>query len=326
MSRTKTPIIYQAKSGAIELKGDFTHETIWATQVQIADAFSADVRTINEHVTNIYQTKELVKSATLRKFRIVKKEGDREVIREVNHYNLDLILSVGYRVNSKQATRFRQWATKTLRHYIVDGYVINKNRIVKNYDHFLSAVDDVKKLLPPGTVISPRDIIELISLFADTWLSLNAYDKDTLSTRGATKKSVSLTAEKLSVSLSELKKILLKKGEATELFGSEQSAGSINGIVSNVMQSFGDQELYPTVEEKAAHLLYFMIKDHPFTDGNKRSGAYAFIWFLRQARILDPNRLTPTALTALTILVAESDPTHKEKIIKLILNLIIRKS
>lgn len=326
MIKSKTAIIYQAKSGAIELRGDFTRETVWATQAQIAIAFSVDNRTINEHITNIYQTKELMKNTTLRNFRIVKKEGDREVVREVNHYNLDLILSVGYRVNSKQATRFRQWATKTLRNYIIDGYAINKTKVAKNYAQFLSAIDDIKKLLPASTAINPNEVIELISLFADTWLSLEAYDKDTLPTQGATKKSVALTIEKLSVGLAELKKILFGKGEATDLFGHERSADSVAGIVNNVMQSFGGQELYQTAEEKAAHLLYFMIKDHPFIDGNKRNGAYAFIWFLRQARILDLARLTPTALTALTILVAESDPAHKEKIIKLILSLIIKKS
>ncbi|MFH1173381.1 MAG: virulence protein RhuM/Fic/DOC family protein [bacterium] len=320
----KNVVIYQTKSGAIELRGDFARETIWATQMQIAEAFEVNVRTINEHIKNIIITEELNEKATIRNFRIVQKEGKREVDREVKHYNLDMILSIGYRVNSKKATLFRQWATKTLRGYIFNGFVVNKNRIAKNYTQFLNAVEDVKKLLPTGTTINASDAIELISLFADTWFSLNAYDKDIFIGKKTTKKSVALTADKLADNLAALKRELIKKGEATDLFGRERSQGNLAGIVGNVMQSFSGKELYKTVEEKAAHLLYFTIKNHPFVDGNKRSGAYFFVWFLNQAKILDIARFSPTALTAITIFVAESNPKHKEKAIKLILNLISR--
>ena len=141
-AKTKDLVIYQAKSGAIELRGDFSHETIWATQAQIAEAFEVNTRTVNEHIGNILRTEELNEKATIRNFRIVQKEGNREIVRDIKHYNLDMILSVGYRVNSKKATLFRQWATKTLRSYIVDGFAINKNRIKKNYDQFLSVVED----------------------------------------------------------------------------------------------------------------------------------------------------------------------------------------
>lgn len=324
---TKTPIknnvvIYQAKSGAIELKGDVNHETVWATQIQIAEAFDVNVRTINEHVQNIIKTEELQEKTTVRNFRIVQQEGKRKVERDVKHYNLDMILSVGYRVNSKKATIFRQWATKTLRNYIVDGFVVDKKRIAKNYTHFLSIVDDIKKLLPTNSSVGPKDAVELISLFADTWLSLDAYDRELLSTSKLTKKKVILSAEKVLKNLAELRNVLIEKGEATEVFGNERSNGSISGIVGNVMQSFGGKDVYPTVEEKAAHILYFMVKNHPFTDGNKRSGAFAFIWFLKETKLLNSNKLTPQALTAITVLVAESDPNDKEKIIKLILNLI----
>ncbi|MEK7538441.1 MAG: virulence protein RhuM/Fic/DOC family protein [Patescibacteria group bacterium] len=318
----KETVIYQAKSGAIELRGDFGKETVWATQAQIATAFDVDVRTINEHIKNIYKTKELTASATLRNFRIVQKEGKREVDRDVMHYNLDMILSVGYRVNSKKATIFRQWATKTLRAHIVDGYTINKSRIAQNYDAFLKTVADVKALLPKGTAIDTEGVLELITLFADTWLSLDAYDKDTLITKGATKKSVKLTADVFSDALSSLKKSLLGKGEATDLFATERERGSIAGIVGNVMQSFGGADVYQSVEEKAAHLLYFIIKNHPFVDGNKRSGAYAFVWFLAKAKALDTSRITPPALTAITLLVAESDPSHKDKMLGLILTML----
>lgn len=318
----KNLVIYQAKNGAIELRGDFSRETIWATQAQIADAFEVDVRTVNEHIQNILVTRELDPKATIRNFRIVQKEGQRDIERELKHYNLDMVLSVGYRVNSKKATLFRQWATKTLRSYIVDGFAINKARIIKNYEHFLGVVDDIRKLLPAGSSVNPKDAIELVSLFADTWLSLDAYDRELLPKGKLTKKKVSLTADKISADLTALRTSLIEKGEATDVFGNERSKGSVSGIIGNVMQSFGGQELYPTVEEKAAHLLYFMVKNHPFTDGNKRSGAFAFVWFLKQAGMLDIGKITPSVLTAITVLVAESDPSHKDKTVKLILNLI----
>jgi prophage maintenance system killer protein len=321
-AQNKGVIIYQAKNGAIELRGDFTNETIWATQAQIANAFDVDVRTINEHIQNIVKTSELTQKATIRKFRIVQKEGNREVDRDVKHYNLDMILSVGYRVNSKKATFFRQWATKTLRGHIVDGYTVNKKRILENHTRFLDVVEDIKRLLPNESALNPKDAIELISLFADTWLSLDAYDQERLPKNKLTKKKVDLTVEKISKDLIELRKTLIEKGEATDIFGNEREVGSVAGIVGNVMQTFGGKELYPTIEEKAAHLLYFMVKNHPFTDGNKRSGAFAFVWFLKQAKMLDLGKITPSALTTLTVLVAESGPSNKDKTIKLILNLI----
>ena len=225
-------------------------------------------------------------------------------------------------MNSKKATAFRQWATKTLRTHIVDGYTINKTRIAKNYDAFLQTVAEVKALLPKGTAIDTESILELVTLFADTWLSLDAYDKDVLVTKGATKKSVKITGEMFAEALVVLKESLISKDEATDLFATERERGSLGGIIGNVMQSFGGKDVYPTVEEKAAHLLYFVIKNHPFLDGNKRSGAYAFVWFLAKAKVLDMTRITPPALTAITLLVAESDPTHKDRMIGLVLTLL----
>ena len=315
-------VIYQAKNGAIELRGDFSHETVWATLDQIAAVFGRDKSVISRHLTNIYKEGELDKRATVAKNATVQIEGGRSVERTIEYYNLDAIISVGYRVNSKTATQFRQWATKTLRGYILDGYVVNKSRITKNYTQFLSVVDDIKKLLPQGSVVDPKDAVDLIAMFADTWLSLDAYDRELLPKGKLTKKKVVLTSEHITTDLSELRKELIKKGEATDIFGNERAPGSVSGIVGNVMQSFGGKEVYPTVEEKAANLLYFMVKNHPFTDGNKRSGAFAFVWFLKHANILDTQKLTPSALTALTVLVAESNAQDKDKIIKLVLNLL----
>ncbi len=306
------------------MRADAAHDTFWLTQQQVADIFDVQKAAISKHVKNIFNSGELEQKATVSKMETVQTEGVRHVKRNIEYYNLDLVLSVGYRVNSMQATRFRQWATKTLKNHILKGYTINRHRIRANHAQFLEAVENIKQLLPAGAHIDTESVLELISVFADTWLSLNAYDKDTLIVTGTSKKHVALTAEKLSASLLELKVALMEKGEATDLFGQERSAGSVAGVVGNVLQSFDSKELYETVEEKAAHLLYFMVKNHPFIDGNKRNGAYAFVWFLRQAKILDVARMTPSALTALTILVAESNSKDKEKVVKLILMLLVK--
>ncbi|MFH0739638.1 MAG: virulence protein RhuM/Fic/DOC family protein [bacterium] len=312
-------VIYQAKSGAIELRGDFSRETIWATQAQIVNLFGVDQSVISRHINNIFKDGEIDKKSNMQKMHIA--NSDKPIIL----YSLDVILGVGYRTNSKVAIEFRKWATKTLRSYIVDGYAVNKNRISENYAQFLSVVEDIKKLLPAGSVVDAEDAVELVSLFADTWLSLDAYDKGVLPKGKLTKKKVLLTTEKISKSLAGLKEELMRRSEVTDIFGKERSEGFVAGIIGNVMQSFGGKELYESAEEKAAHLLYFMIKDHPFVDGNKRSGAFAFVWFLKQANILDVSKLTPSALTALTILVACSDTKEKDKVIGLILNLIAKK-
>ena len=316
-------VTYQAKSGALELRQDLEKETIWATQGEMARIFGVNPQAVTRHLQHIYKEKELSKKATCSKMEQVQIEGKRRVRRTVEAYNLDAIIAVGYRINSVVGTKFRQWATKMLRQHITDGYTINKARIVSHYQQFIEATKNIQQLLPDGATIDTSDVLELVNLFADTWLSLEAYDKNVLPTKGTTKKRVELTAETLAASLAELKVMLTQKGEATELFGAERAAGSVVGIVGNVMQSFGGKDLYETAEEKAAHLLYFIVKNHPFTDGNKRNGAYAFVWFLHQARILDTKRLTPPALTALTILVAESNPRDKEKIIHLVLTLLL---
>jgi prophage maintenance system killer protein len=311
-------IIYQTKSGALELRKDVQGQTIWATQAEMALLYGKDQSVISRHIASIFSDGEVDKKRNMQEMHIA--NSDKPVVL----YGLDIVLAVGYRTNSQRAIEFRQWATKTLRQYIVEGYAINKQRIVKNYGQFLEAVESVKRILPPGAAIDTESVLELVNLFADTWLSLDAYDQDAFVAKGTTKKRVTLTAKKLEESLATLKTALMEKGEASEHFGAERQRGSVSGIVGNVMQSFGGKELYESVEEKAAYLLYFMIKNHPFVDGNKRSGAYAFVWFLRQANILDTARMTPPALTALTILVASSDPKDKDRVIGLILTLIAK--
>lgn len=317
--RKNTLAIYQTKSGAVELRGDVSHETLWASLDQIASIFGRDKSVISRHIKNIFIEGELKKSSVVALFATTAADGKTY---QVEYFNLDVIISVGYRVNSKQATQFRQWATKTLRRYITTGFVVNKKHVAKHYAAFLKAVESVQKLLPAGGRVDAESALELTKLFASTWFSLDAYDKAELPTQGATRKQVSFTASELGEALATFKTDLSRRHEAGDLFGADRGQGSIAGIVGNVFQALGGRDVYPTVEEKAAHLLYFIVKNHPFVDGNKRSGAFAFVWFLRKAGILDTGKLTPEALTALTLLVAESNPRHKDRLIGLVLQLL----
>ncbi len=312
-------VVYQAKTGAIELKGDFKKETLWATQAQIAEVFGVERSVITKHIRNILKDKELAVNSVCAKSAHTAPDGKTY---EVQFYNLDLILAVGYRTNSARAITFRQWATKTLRDHITKGFTINRSQIKNNYSEFMKVVENLKVLLPPGGIVDQKSVLELINAFSATWLSIDAYDKDKLANTGTTKRTVNLTVEQLTTALTDFKFTLTKRGEASELFGVERQKNNIQGIVGNVMQSFGGKSMYPTIEEKAAHLLYFMIKNHPFIDGNKRSGAYTFIWFLKKAGILNLSSMSPATLTAITLLVAESDPKNKERMIKLILQLL----
>jgi len=257
-------VIYQAPSGAIEFKGDWKKETIWATQAQIASAFGVTPQNITMHLRNVFQDGELDEKTTCKESLQVQKEGKRYIKRKVRLYNLDVVIAVGYRINSVVGTKFRQWATKTLREHIARGYTINRKRIAENYDFFMKAVADIQSLLPQHITLDPRAVVDLIKEFAGTWVSLDAYDREIL------------------------------KPVAT----------------------------YPSVEEKAAHLLYFMVKNHPFTDGNKRAGAFAFIWFLRRYRAKKNRNINPATLTALTLFVAESDSRKKDLMTALITQLL----
>lgn len=314
--------VYQADSGAIALRTDVQAETIWATQKQLAGVFGVDVRTVNEHIKNIIITDELHSDdSTIRNFRIVQKEGSREVNRDIQHYNLDMILSVGYRVNSKQATQFRRWATQTLKQHIVDGYTINQQRIGKNLENFLAAVSDVQTLSQALQAASSSDILELIKAFAHTWFSLGVYDTGALPQRGVTIMDVQIAADELYDDIQVLKQQLIGKNEATELFAQEKEQGALKGIIGNIFQASFGNDLYVTIEEKAAHLLYFMVKNHIFNDGNKRSGAFAFIWLLQKSGF-PARQVHPDVLAVLTLMVAGSNPTDKEKVIGLILLLL----
>jgi len=312
-------VIFQGKNGAIELRGDFSHETVWATQAQIAEVFGIERSVITKHIKNIYKEKELEEKAVCAIYAHTAEDGKTY---SVQHYNLDAIISIGYRVNSKQATTFRIWATKTLKEYLVKGYVLNKKVILKNYDQFLKTVADIQTLLPAHITLDPKAILDLVKEYSVTWSKLDAYDRDTLTQKGVTKKKIKLAGAELLSAIAELRNELLKKGEANDIFANERQKGSIEGIVGNIMQSFGGNEVYETLEEKAAHLLYFMVKNHPFTDGNKRSGAFAFIWFLKKHGVIGARNINPSGLTAMTLLMAESNPAYKDKLVALIVELL----
>ncbi len=323
----KSLVIYQGKSGAIEFRGDFERDTIWGTQKQIAEVFGIDRSVVTKHIRNIFKDKELDKKMVCAKFAHTTQHGaikGKTQTKEIEFYNLDIVLAVGYRTNSVRAIEFRKWATKTLKQHLISGYTINKKRIGQNYKKFMRAVADVKTLLPAGNKVKTEDILELITAFADTWFSLKNYDKANFPKKGFNKKRVIITAEELLQALLEFKKELITKKQATKIFGQERNKNAVEGIIGNVFQSVFGKDVYPSAEEKSAHLFYFMVKNHPFVDGNKRSGAFAFVWFLRKTGLLRAS-LSPEALTTLTLLIAESNPRHKEKMVGLILLLLQKK-
>jgi len=314
--------IYQTKNGAIELSVDAKKDTIWASLQQIADLFNIDKSGISRHIKNIFKTKELERNSVVAKIATTASDGK---IYQVDYYNLDMILSVGYRINSKQATNFRKWANKVLKEYLIRGYSINRRQIAKNYDTFMQTVVNIQNLLPENVTLDPKLILELIKEFSGTWAMIDAYDKNTLTSIGSTKKSIKLSGVELAEAITNFRSELIKKGEATELFAQEKNMGNVEGIMGNVLQSFGGKPVYTTAEEKAAHLLYFMVKNHPFNDGNKRSGAFAFVWFLRKVKIKGAKNINPSALTALTLLIAESHPSKKNQMVALVTTLLLVK-
>ncbi len=316
IKKIKELVIYQAKNGEIKFRGDFDGETIWATQKQVAEIFEIDRSVVTKHINKIFKDEEIDEKSNVQKMHIANSD------KPVKFYNLDIILAVGYRTNSAKAIGFRKWATKTLKQHITQGFTINPKTIENNYKDFLQAVESVQRLLPEENTIPTENILELIKAFAGTWFSLESYDEDKFPKKGFTKKKVKAGADELYTAVTQFKKELVKKKQATELFAQERKQKSLEGILGNILQSIFGKEVYPTVEEKAAHLLYFVVKDHPFSDGNKRTGAFSFIWFLQKSGIKFREKITPEALTAITLLVAESKPSEKDRIIGLILLLL----
>lgn len=320
--------IYQAEDGATQVEVRFDQETLWLSQAQMAELFDKDVRTISEHVKNIFGEQELMDSeATIRKFRMVRQEGARQVQRDIDHFSLDMIISVGYRVSSKKGTQFRIWATRVLKEHLTKGYSLNQQRFEQNAQELEAALTLIKKAAqsPAITAEAGSGLVEIVSRYTQTFLWLQRYDEGLLIEPKGQAGGLLPTEAEARQALANLKANLMQRGEATALFGQERGDG-LSSLLGNLDQTVFGEPAYPSIESKAAHLLYFLVKNHPFTDGNKRSGAFLFVDFLhRNHRLLnaqDQPIINDTGLAALTLLVAESAPAQKETMIRLIMNML----
>ncbi len=318
------PLIYQAKDGSIELKSFVKSQTIWASKKQIAQIFGVDRSVVSKHIKNIFLDQELDQKVVCANFAQTTSHGaikGKAQTNNLEHYNLDIILAVGYRTKSSLAIEFRKWATRTLKKHITEGFTINKKLISQNHQKFLKAIEDIKILSNNNKNLKTGDVLELIKSFSYTWFSLDNFDKGKFPIIGS-KKSIKINAKELMQDIAILKAELIAKKEATAIFATEKNQGALEGILGNVFQSVFGEDAYSSLEKKAANLLYFIVKNHPFNDGNKRSGAFAFIWFLQKAKFEFQSKINPQTLAILTILIAESNPKEKDKIIGLILTLL----
>jgi len=322
-------IIYQSPDKKIKIDVSLDKETIWLDAHKIAEIFDVNRPAIVKHINNIYKSGELSEDLTCSILEQVAADGK---IRKMNIYNLDMIISVGYRVNSKKATQFRVWATKTLKDYLVKGYAINEKRLLEAQNKFKelqSAVDFLQKKAGNELMVGQeQEILNLLSDYSKTLTLLEQYDKEKVPLAKRGKGKFVLDYALASEVISTVKKDLVKKGQASEMFGQENSE-KIKGIIGNLYQTFDKKELYSSLEEKAAHLLYFVIKDHPFVDGNKRLGSFLFVYFLDRNNYLykenGEKKINDNALTALALLTAVSDMSEKDRIIKIITNLLENK-
>jgi prophage maintenance system killer protein len=314
-------VIYQSPDGTTGIEVHLEAETVWLTQKQMAELFDKDVRTVNEHIRNIFKEGELAEHSVIRKFRITASDGKTY---ETSHYNLDVIISVGYRVKSHRGTQFRQWATKVLRDHLVRGFTVNQSRITeKGISEMQQAVELLARTLNNQTLVTEvgKDVLSVIVGYAKTWRLLLQYDEDTLLIpAGCQPARGVLEYDFARQAIFELKQELKGRGDATDLFGSERS-DALAATLGNIEQTMFGEPLYRTREEKAAHLLYFVIKDHPFVDGNKRIGSFLFLLYNRQEGI--QGLINENTLTALALLIAESEPPNKDLMIRLVVNLLI---
>lgn len=319
--------IYQSESGTVEVRLDKTHVTVWLSQRQMAEVFDTSSENVLMHLKNIFKEGELAEAATAKDFLAVQTEGKRQVKRSIKHYNLDAIISVGYRVNSKRAVGFRQWATQILREHLTQGYTLNRQRLEANARELEAALLLVKKaaLSPELLADTGRGLVDIVSRYAQTFLLLQRYDEGLLTEPPQQSGGRLPTVQEARQSLAQLKRDLIQKGEATDLFAKERGDG-LAALLGNLDQSVFGEPAYPSVESKAAHLLYFVIKNHPFADGNKRSGAFLFVDFLhRNGRLFDAAGvpvINDIGLASLALLVAESDPAHKDTLIRLVMNML----
>jgi len=316
-------MIYTTSKNEVELKVHFKNESVWLGQSEIALLFGRERSVITKHINKIFSDKEVDKASNVQKMHIANSD------KPVEFYSLDVILAVGYRANSPRAIHFRHWATKILKQYLIKGYAINEKRLLEAQNKFKELQETVlflqkhsKKELLKG---QEAEILNLLADYSKTLSLLGQYDNGKLAEKKGKRTKFILRYNDCSNIAVKLKDGLIAKKEAGDLFGHERG-GSFEGIISGLYQSFARKELYPAIEDKASHLLYLMIKDHPFFDGNKRIASFLFVYFLDRSNYLfkksGERKINDNALTALALLIAESAPKDKETMIKIIKNLI----
>ncbi len=314
-------VIYE--DGNVEINVEFKNDTVWLRQNQISEIFEKDRTVITRHINNILRDKEVDEKSNVQKMHIANSD------KPVKFYSLDIVLAVGYRTNSAKAIKFRQWATKILKDYLIKGYALNQKKLQKQK---LEELDKTIQLIRQGlqnnalSADEAKGFVEIVGSYAKSWALLQGYDDQSLQeVLHRREEKFVLDYDEAKAAIAELKKALIAKGEATELFGQEK-AGEFKGNLLNIYQSFGGVDLLPSLEAKAANLLYYIIKGHPFNDGNKRIGAYLFVLFLYKNGILHKANGEPkvndNALASIALLVAQSDPSQKEIIIRLVMNML----
>ncbi len=311
--------IYETTSGSIEVR--LERDTVWLSQEQMGTLFGRERSVITKHVRNVFSEGELEEGSNVQNMHIAGSD------KPVRFYNLDVIISVGYRVKSPQGTRFRQWATRILREHLAQGYTLNRQRFETNARELEAALQLVRKAArsPELQTDMGRGLVDIVTRYTQTFVLLQRYDEGLLTEPTTTPGGTLFTLAEARTALAGLKADLMARGEASALFAQEREE-AFASLLGNLDQSVFGEPAYPNVESKAAHLLYFVIKNHPFADGNKRSGAFLFVDFLnRNGRLLDSTGhpvINDIGLAALALLVAESNPSHKDTMIRLIMNML----
>ncbi len=323
-TETTAIAIYEGPGGAVEVR--LTGETVWLNLNQMAELLDRDKSVISRHLSNIFREGEVEKEATVAFFATVQHEGGRSISRQILHYNLDAILSVGYRVNSKQGTRFRQWSSRVLKEHLTRGYTLNQQRFEENARELESALALIRKASGSSALTTDqgRGLVDVIARYTQTFLLLQRYDEGLLTEPKGTAGGALPQIAEARTRIATLKQDLIARGDASDLFGQERETG-LESILGNLDQSVFGEAAYPSIESKAAHLLYFVIKNHPFSDGNKRIGSFLFVEFLnRNGRLFRDGVpiVNDIGLAALALLVAASDPKQKDLLIRLVMNML----
>ena len=320
--------IFTTQDGQAQLRVALDKDTVWLSQAQMADLFGTQRPAITKHLNNIFKSAELSEEATSSILEHVAEHGQSY---KTKFYNLDAIISVGYRVNSARATQFRIWATQTLKQHLVQGYTLNQKRLQERGIEFEQVVSLLSQTLANQSLVNPEGaaVVGVIHDYARSWSLLQGYDEQSLANNTAAQRGMAaLDLDMALQAIGELKQELIAKGEATALFGQLRGNGLASAIAT-IEQGFGDELFYPNVASRAAHLLYFVIKNHPLADGNKRSGSFLFLWYLRlnQGFLAKPveQLINDNTLVALALLVAESKPEQKELMIRLVEHFILLK-